>query len=56
VVKNPLASAGGMGSILGLGKSPGRGNDNPPQYSCWENPMDRGASWAAVRAVTKNQV
>ena len=30
------------GSILGLGRSPGEGNGNPPQYSCLENPMDRG--------------
>ena len=42
VVKNPLASAGGirdMGSIPRLGRSPGEGNGNPPQCSCLENPM-----------------
>ena len=35
-----------MGSIPGLGGSPGEGNGNPLQYSCLENPMDRGAWWA----------
>ena len=35
-----------VGSIPGLGRSPGGGNDNPLQYSCLENPMDRGAWWA----------
>ena len=46
VIKNPLASAGNAGdagSVLGLGRSPGEGNGNPLQYSCLENPMDRGA-------------
>ena len=45
VVKNPPASAGDagdMGSIPGSGRSPGRGNDIPLQYSCLENPIDRG--------------
>ena len=42
VVKNPLASAGNVGSILGSVRSPGEGNDNPLQYSCLGNPMDRG--------------
>ena len=37
-------NAGDLGSIPGLGRSPGEGNDNPLQYSCLENPMDRG-SW-----------
>ena len=32
-----------VGSILGLGRSPGEGHGNPPQYFCLENPMDRGA-------------
>ena len=36
-------SAGDLGSIPGLGRSPGEGNGNPLQYSCLENPMDRGA-------------
>ena len=51
VVKNPPASArdtGDMGSIPGLGRSPGGGYGNPFQYSCLETPMDRGAWWATV--------
>ena len=46
LVKNLSASkgdTGDMGSILGLGRSPGRGNGNPIQYSCLENSVDRGA-------------
>ena len=46
VVKNPSANAGDIrdvGSIPVLGRSPGEGNGNPLQYSCLENPMDRGA-------------
>ena len=42
VVKNPPANAGDLGSIPGLGRSPGEGDSNPLQYSCLENPMDRG--------------
>ena len=38
--------AGSLGSIPGLGRSPGRGHGNPLQYSCLENPTDRGAWWA----------
>ena len=48
VVKDPPASAGDirdMGSIPGSGRSPGGGRGNPLQYSCLENPMDRGARW-----------
>ena len=44
-----------MGSIPGLGNSPGGGNGNPLQYSCLENPMDRGAWWATVHGVAKSQ-
>ena len=50
VVKNPPANAGDIrdaGLIPGLGRSPGGGNGNPLQYSCLENPMDRGA-WRAT--------
>ena len=43
VVKTLLANAGNAGSNPGLGRSPGEGNSNPLQYSCLENPMDRGA-------------
>ena len=47
-------SAGGQGSILGqVRKVPGEGDGNPLQYSCLENPMDRGAWWATVHGVTK---
>ena len=57
VVKNPPANAGDIrdtGSIPGLGRSPGRGHGNPLQYSCLENPMDRGARWATVYRVIKS--
>ena len=40
--------AGGPGSIPGSGRSPAEGNGNPLQYSCLENPMDRGAWWVTV--------
>ena len=53
VVKNPPANAGDSGSIPGLRRSPGEGNGYPLQYSCLENPMDRGALLAIVRGVTK---
>ena len=52
-VKNPPAHAGDADSVLGLGRSPGEGNDNPLQYSCLENPMHRGAWRATVQPVTK---
>ena len=58
MVKNPPANAGDIrdsGSIPGWGRSPGEGNDHPLQYSCLENPMDRGAWQAAVPGVTKSQ-
>ena len=42
-VKASASSAGDVGSIPGLGRSPGEGNGNPLQYSCLENPMDGGA-------------
>ena len=43
-----------MGSIPGLGRSPGEGNGNPPQCSCLENPMERGAWRATVHMVTNS--
>ena len=58
VAKNLPASAGDIGdksSITGSGRSPGEGNGNPLQYSCLENPMSKGAWWAAVHKVTKNR-
>ena len=58
VVKNMAANAGDVrdvGSIPGLGRSPGGGHGNPLQYSCLENPMDRGAWWATVHGVAQSQ-
>ena len=58
VVKNPhpnTRDAGDTGLISGLERSPGGGNGNPPQYSCLENPMNRGACWATVNRVMNNQ-
>ena len=56
VVKNPPANAGDvrdMGLIPGSGRPPGEGNDNPFQYSCLENSVDRGAWWAAIHGIAK---
>ena len=58
VVKNLPANAGDIrdaGSIPGSERSPGEGNGNPLQYSCLENPMDRGAWQATVHEVAKSQ-
>ena len=58
MVKNPPADAGDtrdVGLIPGSGRSLGEGHDNPPQYSCLENPMDRGVWWATVNRVAKSQ-
>ena len=58
VVKNPPANAGDIrevGSIPGLGRSPGAGYGDPLQYSCLENPKDRGARRATVHRVEKSQ-
>ena len=57
VVKNPPANAGDArdrGSIPGCGRSPGGGKDNPFQYSCLENSVDRGAWWATAHGVPKS--
>ena len=43
-----------MGLIPELGRTPGEGNGNPLQYSCLENPMERGAWWATVDGVAKS--
>ena len=56
VVKKPPANAGDArdaGSILASGRSPGVRNGNLLQYSCLENPMDRGTWWATVHGVTQ---
>ena len=58
VVKNLPANPGDVrdtGSTLGSGQFPGGGHGNPLQYSCLENPMDRGAWWATIHRVTKSQ-
>ena len=57
MLKNPPANAGDardVGSICGWGRSPGVGSGTPLQYSCLENPMDRGAWWAIVHGVAKS--
>ena len=54
-VKASACNAGDLGSIPGLGRSPGEGNGNPLQYSCLENPMDGGAWWAIVHGVAKSR-
>ena len=59
MVKNLAANAGDardMGSILGSGRSPGRENSNPLQYSCLENSKDKGAWQAIVHGVCKESV
>ena len=53
VVRNLPATAGDVGSIPGLGRSPGEGNGNPRLYSCLENSMDRGAWRARVHGVAE---
>ena len=58
VVKKPPANAGDIrdgGLIPGLGRSPEGGHGNPLQYSCLENPMDRGTWQATVHSVTKSR-
>ena len=57
--KNPHANAGDIrdaGSIPGSGRSSEEGHGNPLQYSCLENPMDRGAWWAKVHMVRKSRI
>ena len=53
IVKSPPAKAKDVGSVPGLGRSPGEGHDKPLQYSCLENPLDRRAWRATVHGVTK---
>ena len=54
-VKASAWNAGDQGLIPGSGRSPGGGQGNPLQYSCLENPRDRGAWWAAVNGVAQSQ-
>ena len=53
--KESACNAGDLGSIPELGRSTGKRNGNPLQYSCLRNPMDRGAWWATVHGVANNQ-
>ena len=53
-VKASAPNTGDLGSNPGLGRSPGKGNGNPLQYSCLENPMGGGAWWATVHGVVKS--
>ena len=55
MVKNPPADAGDVSSVPGLGRSPGEGKGNLLQYSCLENPMDRGAWRATVHGAAKSR-
>ena len=55
VSKESACSAGDPGSIPGLGRYPGEANGNPLQHPSLENPMDRGAWWAAVHGVAKSR-
>ena len=58
VVKNPPADTGDIRDMVlipGLQRSPGEGNGNPLEYSCLENPTDRGAWWATVHRVAKSR-
>ena len=55
VVKNPPANAQDTGSIPGSGRCPGGGNDNPLQYSCLRNPLDRATWQATVHGVAESQ-
>ena len=57
VVKNPPANVGDIrnaGLIPGSGRAPGGGHGNALQFSCLENPMDRGAWWATVHGVMQS--
>ena len=53
VVKDPSTSSGDVGSVPGLGRSPGEGNGNPLQYYCLGNLMDRGAWWAIIHGIIR---
>ena len=54
MIKNLPVNAGDCGSISRLERSPGDGDDYPLQYSCLENPTDRGAWWATAHGVAKS--
>ena len=54
MIQNLSLHPGDKDLIPGLGRSPGKGNGNPLQYSCLENPIDKGALWATVYGVAKS--
>ena len=54
VVTNLPTNSGDTGSVLGWGRSPEEGNGNVLQYSCLENPMERGSQRATVHGITKS--
>ena len=54
--KESACNAGDLWSIPGLGRFPGGGHGNPLQYSCLENPTDRGACWATVHGVAESDM
>ena len=54
-VKASACNAGDLGSMTGLGRSPGEGNGTPLQYSCLENPTGGGAWWATIHGVAKSR-
>ena len=59
MVENPPANAGDIRdavSIPGSGRAPGGGHGNPPQCSCLENPVDRGAWWVTVHGVAESDM
>ena len=53
--KESACNVSDLGLIPGSGRFPGEGNDNPLQYSCLENPMNRGACWATGHGIAKSQ-
>ena len=55
-VKESISNSGDTGLIPGLGRSPGEGNGYPLQYSCLENPTDRGAWWVTVCGVADSNI
>ena len=54
--KESAGNAGDPHSLPGSGRSPGGGHGNPFQYSCLENPVDRGAWWATIHRVAQSDI
>ena len=53
--KGSAFNAGDLGLIPGSGGSPGKWNGSPLQYSCWDNPINKGAWWASIHGVAKSR-